>query len=363
MKIVFVASGKSVHTHRWVNAMSERGHRVWLISNDNDQDSQNQISNDVEKITLPFSGKKGYYLNALYLKKWCSLINPDVINAHYASGYGTLLRLSGLAEKSVLSVWGSDIYEFPYRNNICMGIIKKNLLSAKCIAATSKNMIKQVKMLAPVKNVFETPFGIDINKFYRVEKTNKQIEICTIKTLEKNYRVDYFIKSIALLVSKLDKEGINAEELFKVSIYGEGAERENLARLISYLSLDNIVELKGYVQHEFVPRVLSKMDIFVALSEKESFGVSVLEASAARIPVVVSDALGFSEIVKDSISGFIVKDGNPEIVSEKIYILMKDEKLRETMGKNGHELVEKFYSWDKCVEMMEKVYLCISDES
>ena len=52
------------------------------------------------------------------------------------------------------------------------------------------------------------------------------------------------------------------------------------------------------------------LNIFVALSESESFGVSALEASACGKPVVVSDAEGFQEIVKNNLTGFIVKKKN-----------------------------------------------------
>ena len=64
---------------------------------------------------------KGYYLNAPLLQRLAEKIKPDVVNAHYASGYGTLMRRAKL-KNTVLSVWGSDVYDFPYKNRLFMWI-------------------------------------------------------------------------------------------------------------------------------------------------------------------------------------------------------------------------------------------------
>ena len=112
MKIMFVSAANSTHTVRWVNALAERGHEVYLVSNRGHEPKEDALNSRVKLYLMKHSGGKGYYLNAGELRKIAKRINPDVINVHYASGYGTLARKARLP-KYILSVWGSDVYDFP----------------------------------------------------------------------------------------------------------------------------------------------------------------------------------------------------------------------------------------------------------
>ena len=107
---------------------------------------------------------------------------------------------------------------------------------------------------------------------------------------------------------------------------------------------------------------LSDNGLFVALSRVESFGVAVVEAMAVGCPVVVSDAPGFTEIVKSGESGLIVERENPQQASEAMETLVNDETLRVTLAQNGEKRVRELYDWDKNVEDMIEIYQEIVEE-
>ena len=69
MKILFIAPANSVHTVRWINALSEKENQVLLVSLPNHSEKKNTINSSVQVKYLPVSGMKGYYLNANALKK------------------------------------------------------------------------------------------------------------------------------------------------------------------------------------------------------------------------------------------------------------------------------------------------------
>ena len=367
MEIVFLAPANSIHTVRWVNTLAERGHKINLFFLKNHNDIENRISSSVQKYELPIMGAKGYYLNAFYLKHLIRKLKPDVINVHYASGYGTLMRMAGL-NRAVLSVWGSDVYDFPYQNKVCMRILVKNLRYATQIASTSYCMARQTcRVLGEERNIAITPFGVDLKKFcvQNKRKENGKIIIGCVKTLEPKYGIEYLIRAVAILIKDLKKCGKDSiADMIKCYIYGEGSQEQQLLDLIQKENVEGIVCLKGKVSHEKVPEVLGEMDVFCITStiNSESFGVAVVEAQASGLPVVVSDVDGFCEVVENEITGLIVKRKSPEETADALKRLIMNRNLREKMGKAGRIRVERLYDWQKNVSTMEAVYRNMNDE-
>lgn len=133
MKILLLSGASSIHTIRWANGLAEIGHEVHLVTQ---QLPIEPLSKKVTVHQFKNRGIVGYYLLARAVKKIIKNIQPDVLNAHYASGYGTTARLVNW-HPYVLSVWGADVYEFPDKSVIHRNLIKKNVLAADLVASTS----------------------------------------------------------------------------------------------------------------------------------------------------------------------------------------------------------------------------------
>lgn len=347
MKILFLSAANSIHTVRWVNGMSERGHEVHLVYNAGHEPKEDAISEKVKLHRLKYSGGKGYYLNAKQLSDLSREIDADVINVHYASGYGTLARQARL-NNILLSVWGSDVYEFPYKSFINNIILKKNVKYAYRIASTSECMSEQLRKVVhmPDLKIDITPFGVDMDRFTPQKRTDKdEFIVGTVKALKPVYKIDDFIKGIAQMKSSV-----------KVYIYGDGEQKEELQNLIDSLNLESRVFLKGKIPNVDVPDVLQTFDVFCAMSEKESFGVAVVEAMAMNLPVVVSDAEGFREVVVDNETGYIVPVGDTVALAEKLEELKSNREKRLEFGKAGRERAEQLYDWQKNLDTMEMIY-------
>lgn len=354
MKLLFLSAANSIHTVRWVNTLAERNIEIYLVSLKNHlEDERNKISEKVKIIYLPFKGTKGYYLNYIFLRKLLKDIKPDVLNAHYLSGYGTLARMAKF-KRTLVNVWGSDIYDFPKENILKRKIIEKNLLKIKYVASTSNVMAREIeKYLKKTKKIEITPFGINTNIFIpKKEELKETIVIGTIKTLKEKYGIEYLIKAFKILLEN------NKEKKLKLIIYGEGELRDQLERLSKTLEINNYIEFKGYISNKLVPEALSELDIFVvpSVSNSESFGVSAVEAMACEIPVAASDADGFTEVIENGVTGYIVPKKNEKILAEKINILIQNKDLRYEMGKKGRERVKRLYDWEKNVDHMIEIY-------
>ncbi len=142
------------------------------------------------------------YVKALpALKQAIKAFQPDVVHAHYATSYGMLGASSGF-HPLIISVWGSDIYEFPIKSFLHKSFLKRNLRKADYIWSTGEAMAKEASKYTS-KNIDITPFGIDLNAFKPMNVkslfNDEDIVIGTIKSLESNYRIDLLIGAFEIL--------------------------------------------------------------------------------------------------------------------------------------------------------------------
>ncbi len=360
MKILLLASGNDIHSVRWANQLSENGNEVHLCYVLNQKPSVDKFNNKVFLHELKVKAPYGYYINVFQLRKIIKSIKPDVLNAHYASGYGTLGRLVGFSPY-LISVWGSDVYDFPYKRKINMNIIKKNLNAADLIASTSYAMACQTTRLinCSVSDIHITPFGVDIKKFSKrdVNKKNYEIIIGSIKKLSQKYGIKYGILAIDYLINNLFTENESSLNI-KYFIYGEGEEKAELKQLVKQCNLKNVVEFKGRIPNESVPKALNELDIFLGTSvlDSESFGVAIVEAMACEVPVIVTDVDGFKEVTGNGKAGIMVTRKDYVGMANRILDLIKDPVKRKKLGEIERKRVIENYNWLDNVKKMERIY-------
>ena len=353
LKVALLGASQSIHTVRWANGLSERGHDVHLLSLDA---PSADIAPTVRQYKLPYGAPFGYLLAGRHVRQLLSRIQPDLLNTHYATGYGLLARRSGF-RPNLLSAWGSDIYDFPDKSCWHHRALSKNLSHATVLGATSHAMATKMRALSE-KPVFVTPFGIDEHQFSPriVRCPSDRIVIGTVKTLEALYGIDTLIHAFAKLKTRLAKTHGDLAPRLMLRIYGGGSQHRMLTEMAANLGLGDCVELKGQIPHSDVPAALDDLDIYVALSRRDSFGVAILEACSSGLPVVVSDADGPAEVVLDGVTGFVVPIEDADAAAARLEALVLNPQLRTTMGTAGRQRVRDMYSWKHSLDLMLNAY-------
>lgn len=355
MNILLLAPASNIHTQRWANGLVGRGLEVHVAS------IHKPLPGYAPQVHLHnlhrICGAASYFTATFALKRLLREQSVDLVNAHYASGYGTLARLARV-HPLIVSVWGSDVYDFPRYSFLHRWWLRKNLSVANEIASTSHAMARQTTLWcdAKKKEISVTPFGVDTNKFHPSPRdADGVIRIGTVKTLQPKYGVDILLKAFALLRSRLDPELANR---LRLDIVGQGSQRLELESLAKTLGIANVTEFSGFLPHDEIPKRLATFDIYAALSrlDSESFGVAVLEASACGIPVVVSNVGGLPEVVEDGRTGIIVPREAPDAAALAFERLLQNPELARGMGDAGREHVESNYSWEKSLDIMIDVY-------
>jgi glycosyltransferase involved in cell wall biosynthesis len=117
----------------------------------------------------------------------------------------------------------------------------------------------------------------------------------------------------------------------KLVIAGYGREKDNLSRQIEALGIANSVFMMGGLPREKVAQLMATADVFVLPSEMESFGLSLLEASAAGVPVVCSNAGGVPEVFQDGFNALLYPPGDDNAMAKAMISLIQDRDLAKKL--------------------------------
>ena len=340
--ICYLADASNPHTIKWCNYFKNKGYNIHVISLNEGKIEGVTVHNfsfNVKELKNESPFKKIKYITSIgKIKNLVKEIRPDILHAHYASSYGLIGNLLNY-HPYIISVWGTDIYDFPNGGIIQKNIIKYNLKKADYIFSTSKDMARETNKYTD-KKIYITPFGVDVEFFKPKEdlKSNKNsFTIGTIKTLEKKYGIDYLIKGFKIV--KDENPNLN----LKLKIGGDGSQLESLKELVRELNLQEFVEFIGRIALNEVPDTFNTFDIAVFPSLRESFGVAAVESQACGIPTIVTNVGGHPEVVIDGETGIIVESENYIQISEAIIKLLNNEKLRKSMSTKGRNFIKENY--------------------
>ena len=354
MRIALLGPANSIHLQRWAAALVARGHVVCVVSQHRVERSL--LPQRAEVCWLPRAGQLGYFSNAWALRRHLSSWRPDLLNVHYASGYGTTGALAGF-RPTLLSVWGSDVHDFPYESALQGWLLRKVLRRATAVASTSRAMAEQVRRLTPERrDIAVTPFGVDLALFPVRPLSGGPLTIGIVKSLAPKYGVDLLLRAFAGLCADAEVHAAHPE--CRLLIVGDGPQRDELQQLAAQLGIAECTQFVGAVAHAEVPHWLHRLDIYAAPSrlDSESFGVAVIEAGACGLPVVVSDAGGLPEVVVAGETGLVVPRDDVPALQAALKRLVLDAGLRARLGAAGRAHVERHYGWGHCVDLMERCY-------
>ncbi len=146
----------------------------------------------------------------------------------------------------------------------------------------------------------------------------------------------------------------------KVYIVGDGCERPTLEAMVrSRPSLAGRVILTGDVRN--VSEWLNGFDVFVLASLSEGMSNTIVEAMAVGLPVIATAAAG-NELLEQQTSGLLVPEKDEEAMAKSLSLLIADQSLRATLGRNARLRAQSTFSMQRMVEEYTRVYASLSSQ-
>jgi len=353
LKICYLADGQSIHTQKWVRYFADKGFNVYLVTFDN----TGQIEG-VKVHNLGYHSKLAYPRRVLDVKNAVREIEPDILHAHYVSHYGMYAALTGF-KPFVVTAWGSDVLIRPKKSMIRKRIVKYVLKKADLITVDSESLMRLV-MSFGVHNtkVKLINHGVNLNIFCPSAKDKKLRErlrfppssrvVISTRSLEPIYDIKTLIRAVPIVLRSV----VDAYFI----IVGGGSLRRKLEMMADQLRISSNVKFVGQVSQMEVARLLCSSDLYVSTSLSDTTSVSLLEAMACGLPVVVTELEGNMEWIKDEINGFLFPTGDSGALAERIIYLLSDEDTRKKFGATNIKIVKERADYIKEMSKMEELY-------
>ena len=270
----------------------------------------------------------------------------DLLHVHYAIPHASaaymakqILAKEGIQIPVITTLHGTDI-TLVGRDKTYAPVVTFSINESDAITAVSQNLREETyKYFAITKEIEVIRNFVDVQRFSRkpIDAFRKAIAPNGEKLLlhASNFRKIKRVTDVVQIFANVKKE-IPAKLLF----VGDGPERSTAEDLSRELGVCNDILFVG--KQEQMEDILAIADIFLLTSEYESFGLAALEAMAAGVPVISTDAGGLAEINIHEQTGFLSPVGDIANMSNYALRLLKDEKLLSTFRKRAHQQALQF---------------------
>ncbi len=353
MRICFLGDAGSIHTQRWVSFFAQRGHEVHLISF-RTCCLPNVKLHHIRPFPLAISLPKTL-ISALQIKRIIKKIKPDIVHAHYVTDYGFYGAFSDI-HPLVITAWGSDILIIPNKSKIYNYIVRYVLKNADLITCDSEKVMKTAALYSDgPKKIFVIQWGVDLKTFKRLNSHLKTSDhtVLSTRSFETVYNIDTIIEAVPFVIERFPDTNFILK-----NGYGRGeSQLRELAKKLNVLQ--NITIVNNMVEYNEMPKFLNDADIFVSVPSSDSSSISLQEAMACGLPVIVSDLPANREWIKNGLNGYIVPVRDPKSLADAIMKLLENREQRELFGKRNQELIIQRADHEKHMLRMEELYMSL----
>ncbi|WP_286058382.1 MULTISPECIES: N-acetyl-alpha-D-glucosaminyl L-malate synthase BshA [Bacillus] len=289
--------------------------------------------------------------------------NLDIIHAHYALPHAVCAYLAKQMLKRnigiVTTLHGTDItvlgYDPSLKDLIRFAIEASDRVTAvsSALAAETYDLIKPEKKIETIYNFIDERVYLKKNTAAIKEKHGilpDEKVVIHVSNFRKVKRVQDVIQVFRNIAGKTKA---------KLLLVGDGPEKSVACELVRKYGLEKQVLMLG--NQDRVEELYSISDLKLLLSEKESFGLVLLEAMACGVPCIGTNIGGIPEVIKNNVSGFLVDVGDVEAASAKAVRIIEDEQLSKRFTEAAMEMLNNEFSSQKIVSQYEQIYADLAE--
>ncbi|RXJ03975.1 N-acetyl-alpha-D-glucosaminyl L-malate synthase BshA [Anaerobacillus alkaliphilus] len=346
--------------------LAERGHEIHFITSGVpfrlDKVYSNIFYHQVEVNNYSVFQYPPYDLSlANKMAEVAKRVNLDILHVHYAIPHAICAYLAkemvGGDLKIVTTLHGTDITVLGYDQSLSE-MIRFGIEKSDAVTAVSVDLIKQTEQLLHTTKHIEPVYNFVDNRVYfkkdcgclkqEYNIADHEKVIIHVSNFRSVKRVPDVVRSFAKILDHMDA---------KLLLLGDGPEYSKVCQLVKELGIRDKVLLLGNQKH--VADFLSISDLMMLLSEKESFGLVLLEAMACQVPVIGTNAGGIPEVITNAETGYICDIGDVDMIAARAIEILSNSELHAEMAQKSLQRATESFGQDTVISKYEDIYYTV----
>jgi len=369
MRVLYFSRNYSTHDHRFLTALAKTEHKLFFMRLERrDHPLEDRpLPSEIELVNWAGGNKAFTYANLpgywVSLKRVIKRIKPDLIQAGPIQTSAFLVALTGFQPLLSMS-WGYDLLLDAEKDAFWRWATHYTLHHSAVMVGDCATIRQRAVSYGMDDNSIVTfPWGIDLAHFKPVDcqltSINNQrsdashslpaegsqephVEAFTIlstRSWEEVYGVEVLAR--AFVMAAQQNKGLNLVML------GNGSQAAMLRKIFFDGGVLERVSFPGQASYANLPRYYRSADLYVSASHSDGTSISLLEAMACGLAVLVSDIPGNREWVKQGIQGWLFPDGNVYALAQGIIYAAQEKDRLHQLGRASRILVEQRADWSK----------------
>lgn len=302
-----------------------------------------------------FPGRMRIYMDNFQMKVWKGLVDdvenkegiPDIIHVHYPTllTQPKLIMTYKTKKTRIIATEHWSAVQTGQLNKHELKQLKEYVSEADQFICVGRPLKEKIQELTQTKNQLHVIPNVVPNFFTCKQKEGGGFRFIAVGRLVPVKQFDHLIRAF--------HQAFSNQKDICLTIVGGGREYKRLKKIVDKLDASEQIKLLGTLPRDLTADAISESDVLVCYSRLETFGVPVIEAWYCGLPVIASDAIGFSEYFDRSL-GLLVSCNDDNALKESL------KKIRNEYGKYSKEHIHRFavnnFSENAVYEKIMKVY-------
>jgi len=353
LRLLYFSGGYTTHDRRFLEAFVASGFEVnYLRLLDQRLDCRN-LPDGVTALswvgdTLGLHEFSDYYQRFAALRQILNDLRPDAVVAGPVQTSAFLVALTQYRPVITMS-WGSDLLVYADQSSRMMARTRYTLNSSSGVLGDCDAVRKKVHSLTDISDerIVTFPWGIDLQQFTPDPNPSVIREslgweqnsvLISTRSWEPLYRIDVLVNAFAILHQTNPKS--------RLILLGDGSESKKVLRLISELGLEDLIHAPGRIGYESLSAYFRSADLYVSSALSDGTSISLLEAMATGLPVVVTDSYGNREWVTNGKNGWLASPDNALALGEVLKEALSDSDRLQRIKELNIELAREKADWN-----------------
>jgi glycosyltransferase involved in cell wall biosynthesis len=319
MRVLYFSRDYTTHDRRFLLKLAESPHEIWFLRLEDDgivyEDRplpESVRAAEWEGGDRP-AGTPGDWLRLMpSFQSVLDRVRPDLVHAGPVPSCGFMTAVAGFHPFLLMS-WGSDILVDADRDDLFRWMTRYALAHSDMLACDSDVVRNKAQSLVhyPDERVVQFPWGIDLGLFcpgqdsLRVRRDlgcEEAFVILSTRSWEPIYGINVLLEAF--------RQAATRHEALRLILLGDGSLAPQIDRFVGEHDLAGCVHRPGRVPHGQLPNYFRAADLYLSCAHSDGTSISLLEAMATGLPVVVTDIPGNREWVKAGENGWLAREGD-----------------------------------------------------